>query len=50
LNAICDYTDGALRHAINIFQAAASSGNVTESIVKSVVGLSKTNDVQDVLI
>jgi len=49
LNAICDYIDGELRHAINIFQAAASSGNVTESTVKSVVGLTKTNDVQDVL-
>jgi replication factor C small subunit len=49
LNAICDYTDGDLRHAINILQAAASSGNVTESVVKSVVGLTKTNDVQDVL-
>ena len=42
LNAICDYTDGDLRHAINIFQAAASSGNVTESVVKSIVGLTKT--------
>jgi len=49
LNAICDYTDGDLRHAINILQATASSGNVTESVVKSVVGLTKTNDVQDVL-
>jgi len=49
LNAICDYNDGDLRHAINILQAAASSGNVTESVVKSVVGLTKTNDVQDVL-
>jgi replication factor C small subunit len=49
LSAICDYTDGDLRHAINILQAAASSGNVTESVVKSVVGLTKTKDVQDVL-
>ena len=49
LNAICDYTDGDLRHAINILQAAASSGNVTESVVKSIVGLTKTKDVQDVL-
>ena len=49
LNAICDYTDGDLRHAINILQAAASSGNVTESVVKSVVGLTKTNDVDNVL-
>ena len=49
LNAISDYTNGDLRHAINILQAAASSGNVTESIVKSIVGLTKTKDVQDVL-
>ena len=49
LNAICDYIDGDLRHGINILQAVASSGNVTESAVKSVVGLTKTKDVQDVL-
>ena len=49
LGIICDYTEGDLRHAINILQAAASSGNVTESIVKSVVGLTKTKDVQGVL-
>ena len=49
LNAIADYTDGDLRHAINILQAAASSGSVTESTVKSVVGLTKTKDVQDIL-
>ena len=49
LNDISDYTDGDLRHAINILQAAASSGSVTESTVKSVVGLTKTKDVQDVL-
>ena len=49
LSAICNYTGGDLRHAINILQAAASSGNVTESIVKSVAGLTKTKDVQDVL-
>ena len=49
LNIISDYTDGDLRHAINVLQAAASSGSVTESTVKSVVGLTKTKDVQDVL-
>ena len=49
LNAISDYTNGDLRHAINILQAAASSGNVTEPVVKSIVGLTKTKDVQDVL-
>ena len=49
LNAISDYTNGDLRHAINILQAAASSGNVTEPVVKTIVGLTKTKDVQDVL-
>ena len=49
LNTICDYTDGDLRHSINVLQAAASSGSVTESTVKSVVGLTKTKDVQDIL-
>ena len=49
LNTISDYTGGDLRHAINVLQAAASSGSVTESTVKSVVGLTKTKDVQDVL-
>ena len=49
MNAISDYTNGDLRHAINILQAAASSGNVTESVVKSIVGLTKTKDVQDIL-
>ena len=49
LNVICNYTEGDLRHAINILQAAASSGNVTESVVKSVVGLTKTKDVEDIL-
>ena len=49
LNVICNYTEGDLRHAINILQATASSGNVTESVVKSVVGLTKAKDVQDIL-
>jgi len=49
LNAICDYTDGDLRHAINILQAAASMGSIDVSSVKSVIGLTKTKDVQDVL-
>jgi len=49
LNAICDNTDGDLLHANNNLQATASSGNVTEPAVRSVVGLTKTNDVQDVL-
>ena len=49
LEAISAYADGDLRHAINILQASASTGNVTADSVKSVVGLTKTKDVQDVL-
>ena len=49
LEAICDYVDGDIRHAINILQAAASTGSIDVSSVKSVIGLTKTKDVQDVL-
>ena len=49
LETICDYVDGDIRHAINILQAAASRGSIDISGVKSVIGLTKTKDVQDVL-
>ena len=49
LESICDYADGDIRHAINILQAAASTGSIDVSSVKSVIGLTKTKDVQDVL-
>ena len=49
LETICDYADGDIRHAINILQAAASTGSIDVSSVKSVIGLTKTKDVQDVL-
>ncbi len=49
LETICDYVDGDIRHAINILQAAASTGSVDTSSVKSVIGLTKTKDVQNVL-
>ena len=49
LETICDYADGDIRHAINILQAAASMGSIDVSSVKSVIGLTKTKDVQDVL-
>ena len=49
LETICDYVDGDIRHAINILQAAASMGSIDVSSVKSVIGLTKTKDVQDVL-
>ncbi|HEX9846262.1 MAG TPA: replication factor C small subunit [Candidatus Nitrosotenuis sp.] len=49
LKTIFDYTEGDLRHAINLLQAAASLGNITEDNVKSSAGLTKTKDVDEVL-
>ncbi len=49
LSAIYDYSEGDLRHAINVMQAAASLGSITEEIVKKSAGLTKTNDVDVVL-
>ena len=49
LETISDYADGDIRHAINILQAAASMGSIDVSSVKSVIGLTRTKDVQDVL-
>ncbi len=49
LKAIYDYSEGDLRHAINLMQATASLGEITEENVKSSAGLTKTSDVVDVL-
>jgi replication factor C small subunit len=49
LKAISDYSGGDLRHAINILQATASLGEISESNVKKSAGLTKTSDVADVL-
>lgn len=49
LSTIYDYSEGDLRHAINIMQAAASLGSITEESVKKSAGLTKTNDVDVVL-
>jgi len=49
LKAIYDYSQGDLRHAINLMQATASLGEITEETVKSSAGLTKTTDVDDVL-
>jgi len=49
LAAIYDYSEGDLRHAINLLQATASLGAVTESNVKASAGLTKISDVDDVL-
>ena len=49
LAAICDYAEGDLRHSINILQATASFGQITEENVKASAGLTKTKDVDAVL-
>ena len=49
LKAIYDYSEGDLRHAINLMQAAASIGDITEDNVKASAGLTKTSDVDDIL-
>jgi len=49
LKAIYEYTEGDLRHAINLMQATASLGGITEEHVKSSAGLTKTSDVDKVL-
>ncbi|KAG2473778.1 MAG: Replication factor C small subunit [Nitrosopumilales archaeon] len=49
LELISDYSGGDLRHAINLFQATASLGVVSETNVKASAGLTKTTDVSVVL-
>ena len=49
LQTICDYAEGDLRHSINILQATASFGEITESNVKASAGLTKTKDVDGIL-
>ena len=49
LKTIYSYSEGDMRHAINILQATASLGIVNESNVKTSTGLSKVNDVGEIL-
>ncbi len=49
LKAIYDYSEGDLRHAINLMQATASLGEISEEHVKASAGLTKTTDVDVVL-
>ncbi len=49
LKAIYEYSEGDLRHAINLMQATASLGGITEDNVKSSTGLTKISDVDQVL-
>ena len=48
LEAIFDYSEGDLRHSINILQTAASLGSVSEANVRASAGLTKTGDVETV--
>ncbi|MDH3191385.1 MAG: replication factor C small subunit [Nitrosopumilus sp.] len=49
LKEIYDYSEGDLRHAINLLQATASIGAISEEHVKASAGLTKTTDVDGVL-
>ncbi|MDE1830647.1 MAG: replication factor C small subunit [Thaumarchaeota archaeon] len=49
LKTLYSYSEGDMRHAINMLQAASSLGTVSEENVKSSAGLSKTSDVGEVL-
>lgn len=48
LDTIYDYSEGDLRHAINILQASAAQGAITAKSVKAAAGLSKSSDVDDI--
>ncbi|MBA4717833.1 MAG: replication factor C small subunit [Nitrosopumilus sp.] len=49
LKEICEYAEGDLRHSINLMQATASLGGITQENVKASAGLTKTSDVDGVL-
>ena len=49
LKTIYSYSEGDMRHSINILQATASLGIVNESNVKTSAGLTKTSDVGEIL-
>lgn len=49
LKVIYTYSEGDMRHSINILQATASLGIVNEGNVKTSAGLAKTNDVAEIL-
>ena len=49
LKEIYENSQGDLRHAINLMQATASLGEISEENVKASAGLTKTTDVDEVL-
>ncbi|MDE1769690.1 MAG: replication factor C small subunit [Thaumarchaeota archaeon] len=49
LKTLYEYSEGDMRHSINMLQATASVGIINEENVKSSAGLSKTSDVSVIL-
>ncbi len=49
LKTLYSYSEGDMRHAINMLQAASSLGTINDENVKTSAGLSKTSDVGEVL-
>lgn len=49
LERIYEYAEGDMRHSINMMQALASDGSISESAVKDMAGLSRAAEVGDVL-
>ena len=49
LKAIHVYSEGDMRHSINMLQATASLGAINEDNVKTSAGLTKTSDVGEIL-
>ena len=49
LKMIYSYSEGDMRHSINMLQATASLGIINEENVKTSAGLSKTTDVGEIL-
>ena len=49
MKAIYDYSQGDLRHAINLMQAVSSLGEITQENVQASAGLTRTSDVDKTL-
>ncbi|MDE1867141.1 MAG: replication factor C small subunit [Thaumarchaeota archaeon] len=49
LKSLYSYSEGDMRHSINMLQAAASLGTVSEDNVKTSAGLAKKSDVGEIL-
>ena len=49
LKTLYSYSEGDMRHSINMLQAASSLGTISEDNVKASAGLAKTSDVGEIL-